>query len=54
MRSWLASLKEVPQNVSGVPVVRELNIKEVEKQEKKSPKIEIESGPESESEFEAL
>jgi hypothetical protein len=41
MRSWLANLKELPQNM-GVPVVRDLNVKSLGKAESKVKPIEVE------------
>ncbi len=41
LRAWVASVKELPQNM-GVPVVRDLNIKGLQKAEGKRKPIEVE------------
>lgn len=41
LRSWVANLKDLPQNM-GVPVVRDLNLKSLEKLESKVKPIVVE------------
>lgn len=42
LRSWVSNMKEVPQNI-GVPVIRELDVKALEKAEDKVPSVEVKS-----------